>query len=184
MDAVAHAVASRIHEQTAQSRQPRHHHRRLARAGVAYRDASALFREREIRFCVRLSHPNIFVPWADRCDVSWADQQRGRYHSRPRRAATGAQSQRSPVVLHLLKDTHPRGICPDPMRAFCLNRELRPTNPRDVLDLPGNHAHDGVGRPVAWSGHFFARCRSENGRQHRPARPDSADHYGRSPHQV
>ena len=128
--------------------------------------------------------PTFLVPWPDRRDVSRPDQQRGRYHSRPRRAATRAQSQRSPVVLRFLKDAHPRDICPDPMRAFCPDRELRPANPRDVLDLPGDHAHDGDGRRGAWSGHFFARRRSENGGQHRPARPDSADHHGRSPHQV
>ena len=46
MDAIAHAAAARLHQQTAQPRQPRHHDRRRAGAGAPDRDAPALLRQR------------------------------------------------------------------------------------------------------------------------------------------
>src|SRR5438876_6774892 len=61
-DAISHAVAPLFYQQTAQPRQSRHHHWRLACAGVADRNDSALLRERAVRFCLGLSHSDVFVP--------------------------------------------------------------------------------------------------------------------------
>src|SRR5439155_8617001 len=120
MDAISHAFAPRVHKQTAQSRQPCHHDRCFACAGAAHRDHPALFRKWRIRFRVRLSHPDIFIPRPDRRDVSWADQQRRRYHPRPSRAATRAQCQCSPVILRDFENAHPWRVCADSMRPLVL----------------------------------------------------------------
>ena len=74
MDAITHALAALVHEQTAQPRESRHHNRRRAGPRAAHCHAPALFGQRDLRFRLRLSHSDISFPRPDRGDVSWPNE--------------------------------------------------------------------------------------------------------------
>ncbi len=79
----------------------------------------------------------------------------------------------------LVRRVRPRAV--HPLRP---DRQLPARDPRHVLALPRDRLHDRDERGVVRPGHLLARGRPENGRQHRPARPHSADHHGRRDDQV
>ena len=87
----------------------------------------------QLRFRLRLSHPDLPFPHPHRRDVPRPNEQRRRHHSRPRRPPAGAQPQRPSDLLRFRQDNFVRRVRPRPVHPLCPHRQLHPRDSRDVL---------------------------------------------------
>ena len=83
VDAIPHAAEARLHQQTAQPRQPGHHARGRAGAGAVDRDAFCAIRTAGHTISRPLITSRRSFSQPDRGDVPRPDQQRRRHHPRP-----------------------------------------------------------------------------------------------------